>query len=154
MERIEGEVKRELARFGPATGMAEIVAAWPEAVGPGIAVNAWPARLARDGTLHVHAADSIWAFELNQQAPEIRSRLAEALGEGVPKALRFVPGLLPAAAVSEEAKATPAIPEPGPEELRRAAELTVSIADEELRERVARAAALSLARAPSGRSFW
>ena len=36
--------------------MTELVAAWPDAVGETVAANAWPARLARDGTLHVHAA--------------------------------------------------------------------------------------------------
>ena len=34
--------------------MADLVARWPEAVGRGIARNAWPARIARDGTLHVN----------------------------------------------------------------------------------------------------
>ena len=45
---IEDEVRRELSRFGPAAGLGEIVEAWPECVGAGIAANAWPARIARD----------------------------------------------------------------------------------------------------------
>ncbi len=84
-----------MARFGPAGGMAEIVAAWPAVVGDSIAVNSWPARLARDGTLHVTVSSSPWAFELAQLEPEISARLAHALGEAKPRRLRFAPGPLP-----------------------------------------------------------
>ena len=51
MDPLGDEIKRELARFGPAAGMAELAAAWPNAVGEGIARNAWPARFQRDGVL-------------------------------------------------------------------------------------------------------
>jgi predicted nucleic acid-binding Zn ribbon protein len=74
MDRVGKDVARELKRFGPASGMEPLVEVWPDAVGPEIARNAWPARLARDGTLHVHARDSIWAFELTSRAEEIRDR--------------------------------------------------------------------------------
>jgi predicted nucleic acid-binding Zn ribbon protein len=74
MEQVGRAVGRELRRFGPAAGMAPVVEAWPDAVGAGIARNAWPARLARDGTLHVHTKDSIWAFELKSRAEEIPAR--------------------------------------------------------------------------------
>src|SRR5439155_16812388 len=84
-------VGRELARFGPAAGMAPVVEAWPAAVGDVIARNAWPARLARDGTLHVNTSDSIWAFELKSRAEEIRARL----GEHAPARLAFAPGPVP-----------------------------------------------------------
>ena len=81
---IEDEVRRELARFGPAAGLGDIVAAWPECVGVGIAANAWPARLARDGSLHVSTSSSAWAFELTQLASSILERLQERLGESAP----------------------------------------------------------------------
>ena len=68
--------------------MAELVERWPLAVGESIARNAWPARIARDGTVHANTTDSVWAFELGQQAGEIALRL------GVPK-VRFAPGPLP-----------------------------------------------------------
>ena len=45
MERIGSDVRSELSRFGPAGGMAEVVAAWPGVVGDSIAANSWPARL-------------------------------------------------------------------------------------------------------------
>ena len=146
MERIGDEVRRELGRFGPSAGMTEIVAAWPEAVGEAIAQNAWPARLARDGTLHVHAADAIWAFELGQRAQEIAERA------GVER-IRFAPGPLPGPA-EEPSPRRPAGPRPLPEHVEQAAEITAGIEDEELRETVARAVAASLAREPSDRAGW
>ena len=146
MEPIGDEVRRELARFGPAAGMTEIVEAWPAAVGEAIAQNAWPARIVRDGTLHVHAADAIWAFELGQRAQEIAERV------GVER-IRFAPGPLPVAS-EEPGAGRPPPPRPGPEHLARAASLAAGIEDEELRETVARAAAASLAREPADRGVW
>ena len=91
IERVGGAVRRELGRFGPSSGLEPLVERWQEAVGPEIARNAWPARLGRDGTLHVHAKDSIWAFELTSRAEEIRARL----GSVAPPRLAFSPGPLP-----------------------------------------------------------
>ncbi|HEY6054553.1 MAG TPA: DUF721 domain-containing protein, partial [Gaiellaceae bacterium] len=88
MDPLGPDVRRELDRFGPQGGMAELLEAWPSAVGADIARNAWPARFSRDGTLLVHTADAIWAFELGHRAAEIADRL------GV-KALRFAAGPLP-----------------------------------------------------------
>jgi hypothetical protein len=146
MESIGDEVRRELARFGPAAGMTEIVEAWPGAVGEAIAQNAWPARIGRDGTLHVHTADAIWAFELGQRAQEIAERA------GVER-IRFAPGPLPTFS-DEPAAPRPRPPRPGPEHLARAASLTAGIEDEELRETVARAVAASLVREPADRGVW
>ena len=115
--------------------MAELVEAWPAAVGPQIARFAWPARIAKDGTVHIHTADSVWAFELGHRATEIAERL------GVPK-LRFVPGPLPEA---EEERSAPVL-EPTPEEEARADEIAAAIDDENLRESVQKAVKLSLAR--------
>ena len=44
MEPIGAEVRRELGRFGTSGEMADLVTAWPEAVGETVAANAWPAR--------------------------------------------------------------------------------------------------------------
>jgi len=74
-ERIGDEVDAALSAHGPVVETARMIAAWQEAVGDGIARNAWPARVSRDGTLHVHTADSVWAFELGQRAPEIAARV-------------------------------------------------------------------------------
>jgi hypothetical protein len=144
---IGDSVRRELGRFGAAGAMGEIVEAWPAAVGDSIARNAWPARVSRDGTLHVATSSSAWAFELGLLEADIRSRLESALGPAAPPRLRFAPGRLPEppAKAPEESRAAP--PEPSPEDRREAARLTASIGDENLRKIVAKAAASSLARA-------
>jgi hypothetical protein len=145
-ERIGGEVVRELARFGPVAGMTEIVRAWPAAMGEQIARNAWPARLARDGKLHVATSSSAWAFELAQLEPKLLERLAEHLRDDVPAGLRFAPGKLPEPATTGDEDASRRGRKPTAEERGRAAELTREIEDESLRKIVAKAAAASLAR--------
>jgi hypothetical protein len=148
MERIDSSVRRELGRFGPVDGdMVAIVRAWPEAVGETVTRNAWPARLARDGTLHVNASSATWAFELGRLAETILEQLRALLGEATPPALKFAPGPVPEPALraSEEAP-SPAL-EVGPEERLKGAALAAGIEDDELRELVARAAAASLAKA-------
>lgn len=149
MERLGDEIKRELSRFGPQGGMPELLEAWPEAVGEMVAANAWPARIGREGTLHVNTSSSVWAFELGQLAPSILERLREKLGENAPKALRFATGHLPEIGPAEAEATAAEPPAPSAEALQRAAELTSAIEDEELRKRVAEAAALSLSRARS-----
>jgi len=115
--------------------MAELVERWPAAVGSAIARNAWPARIARDGTVHVNTADSIWSFELGQRAAELAERL------GVPR-VRFAPGPLPEP--DPEPDETPVAVSPQDLELARA--IASRIADENLRETVQKAVSLALAR--------
>jgi hypothetical protein len=146
-EPIGDEIRRELGRFGPAGAMGEIVEAWPGAVGDSIARNAWPARVSRDGTLHVATSSSAWAFELGLLEGDIRSRLESALGPDAPPRLRFAPGRLPEPSAKAPEKTPIAPPEPSPEDRREAARLAASIEDENLRKVVAKAAASSLARA-------
>ena len=153
MERIDSAVREELARFGPPGGMPELLEVWPAAVGEVVAANAWPARIARDGTLHANACSSAWAFELSQLAPMIMERLRENLGESAPKALRFAVGHVPEPAASAPAEGSGEPLEATPEALQTAADLTAEIADEALRERIAKAAALSLSRERSDRPF-
>jgi hypothetical protein len=145
LEPLGDELRRELQALGPNAAMSETTAAWPDAVGPDIARNAWPARFQRDGTLIVHTQDAIWAFELGHRAAEISARLP-----GRP-ALKFVPGPLPEPAAPEEA--VQSRPAATLEEERQAAEWASSIDDGELREAVKRAAAASLAARPDDRRF-
>jgi len=127
--------------------MAEVVEAWPAAVGAEIARAAWPARFQRDGTLVVHTRDAVWAFELTQRAGEIQERL-----EGV-AALKFVAGPLPEPAV-EVTPATPqGSPPPSPEQVEQAVRLAAEIEDEDLRKVVTKTIARALANAPDDRSF-
>jgi hypothetical protein len=147
VKRLGDEVDRELGRFGPEAKIAAMVEAWPAAVGETIARSAWPARVARDGTLHVNTADSVWAFELTNRAVEIAGRL------GIDR-VRFAPGRLPELPALESERRVPAPQEPSPELLETGAQLAAGIEDENLRKIVARAAAVSLARASDGRSVW
>jgi Dna[CI] antecedent, DciA len=146
LDPLGDELKRELARFGPQGAIGETVAAWPAAVGVEIARNAWPARFQRDGTLVVHARDSIWAFELTQRGQEIAKRLSVA-------GVKFVPGPVPEAQSEDSPATAPAVASPSPEHRRKAAEWAAEITDENLRKLVAKAAELSLARAATDRSF-
>jgi hypothetical protein len=150
IDRIGDAVGRELARFGPSTGLAPIVEAWPGAVGPEIARNAWPARLGRDGALRVHTKDSIWAFELGARAEEIRGRL----GDAAPPRLVFAPGPLPEAPVEPPEEAQRTGVRPSPAHHADAASLVRVIRDRNLRKIVAKTVAASLAAAESGRSVW
>jgi hypothetical protein len=150
IERVGDEVARELARFGVPIGLAPLVEAWPAAVGPEIARNAWPARIGRDGTLHVHTSSSAWAFELGQ----LEGRIRESLGEHAPARLRFSVGPLPEPTVDSAAERVARRNDPSPQHCAAAAELVAQIDDENLRKVVAKAAALSLANADSGRTFW
>jgi len=116
--------------------MAELLERWPPAVGEAIARNAWPARIARDGTVHVNTADSVWAFELGQRATEIAAKL------DVPR-LRFAPGPLPEPGVDD----VPREPlQPSPIDETRADAIASAIEDPGLRETVKRAVELGLAR--------
>lgn len=154
MERLGHDIRRELGRFGPVDAdLVEIVRAWPEAVGETVARNAWPARLARDGTLHVNASSSTWAFELGRLAEAILEGLRARIGEAAPPALKVAPGPVPepASPASEERGAT--APSVDAEDRLEGAALAAGIEDEELRELVARAAAASLAKARSSRRF-
>src|SRR4051812_37942550 len=122
--------------------MGDILEAWEAAVGPEIARNAWPARFQRDGTLIVHTQDAVWSFELGHRAAEISARLPKK------PALKFVPGPLPEPG-SDPTTATPQGSPPVTLEQRaRATEWAAAIEDEELRNLVARAAEISLARHP------
>jgi hypothetical protein len=155
MERLSRDIRGELGRLGGPDGgdLAAVAGAWPELVGEQNARRSWPARIGRDGTLVVHAADSVWAHQLGMLGPEILERLRERLEAGAaPAAIRFVPGPLPAPA-DVEPSARPQPVQAAPEDREEAAALTAGMADEELRELVARAAAASLARGRSSRRF-
>jgi len=143
VEPVGDQIRAELSRFGADSGAGDVVTAWPAAVGNEIARHAWPARTQPDGTLVVHVRDAIWGFELTQRAGEISDRLP-----GRPR-LRFTPGPLP----EPPSQPLPAPPiEASPEQARTAAELTAGIADQNLRESVAKAIKAALVRAPDDRS--
>ncbi len=153
MKRIGEDVGRELRRFGAHGAMPAITTAWPGAVGPEIARNAWPSRISRDGVLHVNTSTSAWSFELTHLAADVLERLGTALGEDAPAALRFAPGPVPEPSAALEPPRAVARIEPTAATTAEAAAIAAQIEDEELREHVARAAALSLEGARSDRRF-
>lgn len=154
MERLGERVRSELRRFGGQQGeMPAIVGAWPAAVGPEVARNAWPARVDRDGVLRVHTSSSAWAFELTQLSTTVLEQLKAALDDRAPQALRFAPGLLPEAPPVEQAEQRQPRIEPTPESRAAGEAVAAQIGDEELREQVAKAASLSLERARTDRRF-
>ncbi len=155
MERIGSEVERELARGGSrdAIPLAALTAAWPEVVGDAIARQAWPLRIARDGTLHVATSSATWANELSFLAAEILERLQARIGPDAPSRLRCAVGPVPESA-ADEPEPTVEPPPEVPAEIGEEADSAASaIDDPELRELVARAARASLLKARSGRDF-
>ena len=163
MERVDAEIRRELGRFRPladdahAEPIVAVARAWPRAVGETVARNAWPARIGRDGTLHVSTVSATWAFELARLSDTILEQLGTELGEVAPRALSFAPGRVPETRV-ESPGAVPAKGSPASAVERvRADRIAAGIDDEELRRLVARAAAASLAKgrpeAPDDRRF-
>jgi hypothetical protein len=154
MERVGEHVRRELERFGAAGSMTDLIAAWPAAVGEMVAANAWPARFARDGTLHVATSSSAWAFELTQLAAEVVASLRSELGEKTPSRLRFAPGPLPEPDPAAQGEERREPLEPTLEHVREANVLAAGIESEELRKTVEKAARASLARASARRGVW
>jgi hypothetical protein len=155
MERLGDEVRRSLRGAGvPDAGLlAEITRAWPDAVGPGIAAAAWPARVSRDGTLHVATTSAVWAFELGRMEDDIRGRLAERLPAADLPRLRFAAGHVPAAGAPEVAEQPATRVESSPEAAAAATRLSAPVEDERLRELVRRAVAASLSAPPGDRPF-
>jgi hypothetical protein len=157
MERIGGEIDRELARSGSrdAIPLAAITAAWPAAVGAAVARQAWPLRLGRDGTLHVAVASSTWAHELDLLQDAILDGLRARLADATPPAVRFAVGPIPEppTPIEDAAAANDPPIAVSPEIESEAAAAASEIDDPELRELVARAARASLVKARSDRDF-
>jgi hypothetical protein len=145
MDRLEGEIRKVAKRAGlPAA--SELVRVWPQVVGETIAENAWPARLNYKGVLQVNTSSATWAFELKHLAPQILSKLKQALIEECPKELHFVPGPVPSKGRETGSPYLPKAPMATAQERAKGEELAAAISDDELRALVARAAAASLAR--------
>jgi predicted nucleic acid-binding Zn ribbon protein len=145
-EPLASVVRRELGRLGPASALGEVAERWASAVGPAIAANASPARIARDGTLHVATSSSAWAFELAHLADEIVARLRAAVGDAAPTRIRFAVGRVPEPGSAPETNVSRGVPKVERDDVSAAERIAAPIEDSELRALVARAAATSLAR--------
>ena len=151
MERLGAGVTRELGRFGAGAELSEIARAWTAVAGRDVARNAFPARVSRDGVLHVATSSSLWAFELTQLADTLLARLRDELGNTAPRRVRFAVGAIPEPATDPGDGGGRV--QPRQEDDALAATLVAQIDDDELRLLIRRAAALSLARDASGRRF-
>lgn len=75
------------ASVAPATPLARIQAAWPEAVGDYVAANAEPLR-ERGGVLTVYCRESVWAQEVALMAPEYVAAINRVLGDDAVREIR------------------------------------------------------------------
>jgi predicted nucleic acid-binding Zn ribbon protein len=75
--------------LAPATLLAEVQRAWPEAVGATIAAEATPTS-ERGGVLTVSCSASVWAQELDLMAPMLLERLNRLIRPGEVSRLRCV----------------------------------------------------------------
>ena len=71
----------------PATLLAEVQRAWPQAAGAAFAAQTEPVA-ERAGTITVACASAVWAQELDLLSERVVTQLNEALGRPAVKALR------------------------------------------------------------------
>jgi len=154
MERLGDNARKLLDAAGApgATEFTAVIDVWRDCVGEAISRAAWPSRLSRDGTLHVAAVSSTWAFELGRLAGDIAERLHAVLGDDAPSALRFAPGPVPEP-FHDDPRLAPTPLEVTGQSRAEGERIASGIEDDELRQLVARAAAASLERASSDRAF-
>ena len=78
-----------LGEARPAGLLAAVQAVWPRVAGAALAAAAEPVS-ARDGTITVACESAVWAQELELLAPDLATRLDEAVDEGRVEGLRFI----------------------------------------------------------------
>ncbi len=125
--------------LGPVRRVADV---WPEVVGEALARVAQPARIARDGTLIVHAADASWVHALTLEQRTILRKLGERMGGDGPTAMKVEIGPI---SVARELVVHPPI-EILPAAQARAEELAATTTDPALRASLVRAIAITLSR--------
>ena len=119
MERIGGDVRRELSRFGSATQLGDLVARWPSAVGESIARNAWPARIQRDGTLDRPRLVVGVGVRARRSSKSRRARVPRG---PCAARIRFVPGPAPGGRAGVARRRQASVPTPSAEARAAAAE--------------------------------
>lgn len=123
---------------------ARVMAAWSRVLPEKIVARARPVALTR-GVLFVNVTSSAWAQELHHMHDELLTRLREAVKGARLAALRFKVGPLPDIVHRPRRPKPPPPVEPLevlPDTVGRA---LAALPDDELRDRIARAAAVSLA---------
>jgi predicted nucleic acid-binding Zn ribbon protein len=84
---VSGALDALTARLAPATLLAEVQRAWPEAAGPGIAPHGEP-WAERDGEVFVACLEAVWAQELDLMSEAVVEQLNTALGRPAVRRLR------------------------------------------------------------------
>jgi hypothetical protein len=125
--------------LGPVRRVADV---WSQAVGPALTRVSQPARLMRDGTLIIHAADASWVHALTLERRTLLRKLADLLGADAPTELRVEIGVVtpPPATVD----IPPVVVQPAAQ--ARADVLTADVKDEALRASLNHALAVALSR--------
>lgn len=126
--------------LGPVRRIADV---WSEVVGQALARVAQPARIARDGTLIVHAADASWVHALTLEQRTILRKLDERLAGDGPTAMKVEIG--PISVAPEPIVHEPIVIQPAAQ--ARAEELAATTSDPVLRASLVRAIAITLSRA-------
>ena len=80
-------LERVTAAAAPATLLAEVQRAWPDAAGDAFATHAVPVA-ERAGVVTVGCSSSVWAQELDLLSERVVERLNDALGRPAVKGLR------------------------------------------------------------------
>ena len=89
-EVLEGYLRS--AGLAQRVGLAAVVDAWPELVGPRIAKAAVAESVAADGTLFVRVPSSAWRQELSLMAPEILDLVNRGRTDGRIARIRWLVG--------------------------------------------------------------
>ncbi|HKH16025.1 MAG TPA: DUF721 domain-containing protein [Solirubrobacteraceae bacterium] len=78
---------RLTAELAPATLLAEVQRAWPEAAGDAFAAQSQPLA-ERDGVITVACTSAVWAQELDLLSERVVERLNQSLGRPAVRGLR------------------------------------------------------------------
>ena len=77
--------------WGERLGASRMAARWEEIVGPDLAQQCEPVRLA-GGTLVIRAATPTWATQLRYLTPQLKTNAAQVLGAGAVREVRVIVG--------------------------------------------------------------
>ena len=145
---VEPGLARRIFGANPRGSVALLRSVWVEAVGPELAQRTEV--LALEGRwLRVRVPDARWHKVLHRMQRDILSRMRELAGDMAPARLGFQEGALSAPAAPPAAPPRPAVAAPVPLPEGVAAQ-AAAIADDELRARFERSAALYLGRFRKG----
>lgn len=130
----------------PAHRLLLLKAAWPAAVGPGLAGRSEAVALDRE-VLRIRVPDGIWRRSLWRMRSDLLSRLRQVAGRAAPRGLSFVEGRVESASTPRAVAPGPPPRAPLPPPVAAAA---ASIPDDELRRGFERAAERYLGRFGEG----